>query len=154
MKEISPKELQGLNSKSCKNTQKIFRRRLREIANNGENKAKYKEDDYCAGEYIKGWLRDLGFTCKEIGWGSWVEVTWKDSELLDPRKIWSMLVQKGDRKQSHPDADCLKSGNPAWYLYNWKDDPIQFDYICTCCKEHNEYKTKFCPNCGAKMRIE
>jgi hypothetical protein len=154
VKEISPKELQELNSKSFKNTQKIFRRRLREIAKGGEIKAKYKEDDYCAGEYIKGWLRGLGFTCKEIGYGGWVEITWPETEAPDKKKEWHMMVQKGDHKQSHPDADCLKSGKPAWYLYHWKNDPIQWDYICSCCDEHSEYQTKFCPNCGAKRHIE
>lgn len=154
MKEISPKELQKLNNKSFKNTQKIFRRCLREIAKDGENKAKYNENNYCAGEHIADWLRNFGFTVKRIGPSGWHEITWKDSEFLDPRKTWSMMVQKGDRKQSHPNADCPKSDNPALYLYHWKDDPIQFDYICSCCKEHNEYKTKFCPNCGAKMCIE
>ena len=154
VKEISPKELQKLNSKSFKNTQKIFRRRLREIAKNGENKAKYNENDYCAGDYIAGWLRNLGFTVKRVGPSGWHEITWEDNELLDPRKTWFMMVQKGDRKQSHPDADCLKSGKPAWYLYHWKNDPIQWDYICSCCDEHSEYQTRFCPNCGAKMHIE
>lgn len=77
-KEISPAEMRELNEKSFKNTQAIFRRRIREIASSGENKARYKEEDYCAGEYVKGWLRSLGFTCKEIGWGGWVEITWKD----------------------------------------------------------------------------
>jgi hypothetical protein len=79
-KEISPAEMRELNRNSFKDTQKIFRRRLREIAAGGENKAKYKEDDYCAGEYIKGWLRSLGFTCKEIGYGGWVEITWPETE--------------------------------------------------------------------------
>ena len=65
-KEISPVEMRELNEKSFKNTQAIFRRRLREIAVNGENKAKYKEGDYCSGEYIKGWLRSLGLDRKSV----------------------------------------------------------------------------------------
>ena len=154
MKEVTPKELCDLNAKSFKETQKIFRRRLREIAAGGENKARYQEKDYCAGEYIKGWLRSLGFTCKEVGRNGWVEITWPETEAPDKRKVWHMMVQRGDRKQCHPEADCLKSGNPAWYLYHWKNDPIQWDYICSCCDEHSEYQTRFCPNCGAKMRLE
>ena len=153
-KEISPAEMRELNRNSFKDTQKIFRRRLREIAAGGENKTEYKEDNYCAGEYIKGWLRSLGFTCRSIGYGGWVEVTWPETEAPDKKKEWHMMVQRGDRKQCHPEADCLKSGKPAWYLYHWKNDPIQWDYICSCCDEHSEYKTKFCPNCGAKMCIE
>lgn len=79
MREITPKELQKLNDKSWKETQKIFRRRLREIAKGGENKAKYKRDDYCMGDRIKPWLEGLGFKVKEIG-PSWCEVTWPEEE--------------------------------------------------------------------------
>jgi hypothetical protein len=184
MKEVTPKELQKLNAESFKDTQKIFRRRLREIAKGGENKAKYNENDYCAGDYIAGWLRTLGFTVKRIGTSGWHEITWPKKEDIiekfcseqaqiltslapekvhyaigwlnseEKKKVWHMMAQRGDRKQCHPEADCLKSGKPAWYLYHWKDDPIQWDYICSCCDEHSEYRTKFCPNCGAKMQIE
>jgi acetylornithine deacetylase/succinyl-diaminopimelate desuccinylase-like protein len=68
-----------LNSKSFKNTQKIFRRRLREIAAGGNIHAEYKEDDYCAGEYIKGWLRNLGFTVKQVDPIRY-EITWPRTE--------------------------------------------------------------------------
>lgn len=153
MKEVTPKELRELNTKSFKETQKIFRRRLREIAKGGENKAKYNEKDYYAGDYIASWLTNLGFTVKRVGPSGWHEITWEDNEILDPRKTWYMMAQRGDRKQCHPEADCLKNGKPAWYVYIWKKDYVQFDYICSCCNEHSEYKTKFCPNCGAKMRI-
>jgi hypothetical protein len=78
-KEISPAEMRELNRNSFKDTQKIFRKRLREIAAGGEIKAKYKEDDYCAGEYIKGWLRSLGFEVKRI-YGSWYEITWPEEK--------------------------------------------------------------------------
>lgn len=183
VREISPKELQELNDKSFKDTQKIFRRRLREIAAGGNTHAEYQPKDYKCGEQIKPWLENLGFKVKEIG-PSWCKVTWPEEEdfierlhsetfkiLTQPlpaeahyaigwlkseekKKVWHMMAQRGDRKQCHPEADCLKSGNPAWYLYHWKDDPIQWDYICSCCDEHSEYRTKFCPNCGAKMQIE
>ena len=36
----------------------------------------------------------------------------------------------------------------------WIFDPVQYDYICYYCKEHSEYKTRYCPNCGAKMKVE
>lgn len=75
MKEISPKVLQKLNDKSFKETKKAFRRRLRELAANGENKARYKPDYYCCGDRIADWLRSLGFTVKQIN-PIWCEVTW------------------------------------------------------------------------------
>jgi hypothetical protein len=80
MREVTPEELRELNRKSFKDTQKIIRKRLREIAASGENKAKYKEDNYCCGDRIADWLESLGFTCKEIGWGGWVEITWPEEE--------------------------------------------------------------------------
>ena len=81
MREVTPKELQKLNDKSFKSTLKIFRRRLREIAADGENKAKYKPEDYCFGEYIADWLKSLGFTVKQVN-PIWCEVTWPEEDVL------------------------------------------------------------------------
>ena len=39
-------------------------------------------------------------------------------------------------------------------MYKWVFDPLPYDYVCSCCGEHSEYKTKYCPNCGAKMIID
>ena len=93
-KEISPAELRELNGKSFKSTQEIFRRRLREIAKDGEIKAKYNENHYCAGDHIADWLRNLGFTVKRIGPSGWHEITWEGNEPLDPKKIWQMHIEE------------------------------------------------------------
>lgn len=37
------------------------------------------------------------------------------------------------------------------YKASWIFDKISWDYICSKCKEHSEYATKYCPNCGIKM---
>lgn len=100
MKEVTPKELCKLNAKSFKETQKIFRRRLREIAKDGKNKAKYNENNYCAGNYIADWLRNLGFTVNRISPSGEYEIIWEDNELLDSRKLSYVVIQKGDHKQS------------------------------------------------------
>lgn len=44
---------------------------------------------------------------------------------------------------------------PQWdhQTYHWAKDVVQWDYVCSRCKEHSEYATKFCPNCGAKMSV-
>lgn len=81
MKEISPKELQKINDKSFKKTQKIFRSSLREIAADGEKKAKYKPDNYCCGDRIADWLRSLGFTVKQIN-PIWCEIIWPEENNL------------------------------------------------------------------------
>lgn len=79
MREVSPKELQKLNSKSFKSAQKIIRRRLREIAAGGNTHAEYQPKDYKCGECIKPWLESLGFKVKEIG-PSWCKITWPKEE--------------------------------------------------------------------------
>lgn len=45
----------------------------------------------------------------------------------------------------------LKESENEWV---WYFDEVQYDYICGRCHEHSEYRTKFCPNCGAKMKKE
>lgn len=140
-KEVFPKELRKINRKSFKNTQDIFRRRLREIAASGQKVAKYKADEYCCGEQIRGWLEGLGFKCVDTEDG-WTEITWS---WADPPKR---------TQYCHPDSKPIKDGKPAWYYYHWTKDPVQWDYVCSCCNEHSEYETKFCPNCGARMLIE
>lgn len=83
MREVTPKELQKLNDKSWKETQKIFRRRLREIAKGGNTHAEYQPKDYKCGERIKPWLESLGFKVKEIG-PSWCKITWpKEEDIIE-----------------------------------------------------------------------
>ena len=80
MREVTPKELREYNEKSFKETQKIFRRRLREIAAGGNKVALYCKTEYCFGEQIKPWLESLGFTVKQDRRLNWYEVTWPEEE--------------------------------------------------------------------------
>ena len=149
-KEISPAELRELNGKSFKNTQEIFRRRLREIAKDGEIKAKYNENHYCAGDHIADWLRSLGFTVKRIGPSGWHEITWPEEE-----DILERLRSKQFKILTHPipaKVTCVKIEREE--LGTWKFNPFSYDYVCSVCSKHSAYHTKFCPNCGAKMHIE
>lgn len=122
MKEISPKELQKLNNKSFKSTQKIFRKRLREIAAGGENKVRYRPDNYCCGDRIADWLKSLGFTVKQINPIGY-EITWPEEEDI---------------------CEKLCEGT-------WRKDMKQYDYVCSVCGKHAEYVSDHCPNCGKKM---
>lgn len=148
MREVTPKELQKLNSKSFKNTQKIFRRRLREIAAGGENKAKYKPDDYCCGDHIADWLKSLGFTVKQVN-PIWCEITWPEGE-----DILEKLRKETAEMLTQPIKFTWGVKIKREELGTWKFDPFPYDYICSACDKHSEYKTRFCPNCGAKMHIE
>jgi hypothetical protein len=118
MKEITPKELQKLNNKSFKNTQKIFRRRLREIAAGGENKAKYNENDYCAGDDIAGWLTSLGFTVKRVGPSGWHEITWPEIKR-EELGIWNFDLISYDHV-------CSVCGKHSEYAT---------DFCCNCGKK-------------------
>lgn len=148
MKEISPKELQKLNDKSFKETQKIFRCRLREIAKSGNVHAEYKPKDYKCGEQIKPWLESLGFKVKEIG-PAWCKVTWPEEEdLIErlrketfdiwsrpfPAKTWGVRIERFEEERE-------------WFYH-----PVQHDYVCSGCGKHAEYTSPYCPNCGKKMK--
>lgn len=148
MREVSPKELREYNEKSFKSTQKIFRRRLREIAAGGENKAKYKPDDYACGGQIEGWLKSLGFTVKQVN-PFWCEITWPEEE--DPierlRKevndIWSRRI---------PVKFTWGVKIEREVLGEWVFDSHTYDYVCSECGKHSEYTSPYCPNCGKKLK--
>ena len=154
MREVTPQELQKINAKSFKNTQKIFRRRLREIAADGENKAKYKPDDYCCGNRIADWLKSLGFTVKQIN-PIWCEIAWPETEediIERLRRECAPILSSSLPDAARRAIEGLKIKGEE--LGIWKPDPLSYDYVCSVCGKHSEYKTKFCPNCGAKMHIE
>lgn len=149
-KEISPAEMQELNSKSFKNTQKIFRRRLREIAAGGENKAKYKPDDYCMGDRIAGWLKSLGFTVKQVG-PAWCEITWSEEEDIIERlrsEAFKILTRP------MPEQAYYAIGYMNSEFGTWIGDLVTYDYKCSKCGKHAEYVSDYCPNCGKKMLVE
>ena len=150
MREVTPKELQKINSKSFKNTQKIFRRRLREIAASGENKAKYKPDDYACGDRIEGWLKSLGFTVKQVN-PIWCEITWPEEEdILERLRRECMPILNSslpDAARRAIDGLQVKREEPG----TWKLDRFSCNYVCSACGKHSEYKTDFCCNCGKKM---
>ena len=149
MREVLPKELQKINDKSFKETQKIFRHRLREIAKDGNAHAEYKPKDYKCGEQIKPWLESLGFKVKEIS-PSWCEISWPEEEDLIERlrsETFKILTQPMPAKIT-------------WGLRlerfeeerEWTYHPVQHDYVCSGCGKHAEYTTLYCPNCGKKMK--
>ena len=151
MKEVTPKELREYNEKSWKETQKVFRRRLREIAKGGNCVAQYCEKEYCFGERIKPWLESIGFTVKPDRRVNWYEITWPKKDALEEFcseafKIFTRPMPArvfGVTRLEH-----LDEGR------EWRTDPRSFDFVCSGCGKHFEYKTPHCPNCGAKMKEE
>ena len=145
MREVTPKELREYNEKSFKETQKIFRRRLREIAAGGITHAEYQPKNYKCGEQIKPWLESLGFKVKEIG-PSWCRITWPEEEDI---------LERLRRETAETLAQPIKF---TWGVHverpegTWKRDYEQFDYFCSECEKHAEYVSDYCPNCGKRMK--
>jgi hypothetical protein len=147
MREVTPKELQKLNDKSWKETQKIFRRRLREIAKEGNTHAEYQPKDYKCGERIKPWLESLGFKIKEIG-PSWCKISWPEEEdLIEKlRSETAKILAQPISAKVHYAIGWLDTEYGTW-----SKDITQYDYVCSKCGKHSMYKTDFCCNCGKKM---
>ena len=150
MREVSPKELQKLNDKSFKSTQKIFRRRLRKIAAGGSKEATYKEDEYCCGELIKPWLESLGFQVKKNGWGSWYKITWPEEQKTC--QIFFGLSPLNTLTKSTPTKFTWSVKIDREELGTWIFDPHPYDYVCSECGKHSEYTSPYCPNCGKKLK--
>ena len=155
MREVTPKELREYNEKSWKETQKIFRRRLREIAAGGNRKAKYKPADYCLGERIQPWLEGLGFKVKQVN-PIWSEVTWPEEEDLIERlrsETFKILTQPMPAKV-HYAIGWLNSENKKKMAIagEWIFDSQTYDYVCSECGKHSEYTSPYCPNCGKKLK--
>ena len=153
MREVSPKEVQKLNSKSFKNTQKIFRRRLREIAAGGEKEARYKANEYCCGEQIKPWLESLGFKVRDKGWGTWYEITWPEEEDIIERlrRECAPILNSSLLYAARRAIDGLTFTKKET-LGEWTFDPHSYDYVCSECGKHSEYTSPYCPNCGKKLK--
>lgn len=151
MREITPKELREYNEKSWKETQKIFRRRLREIAAGGDKKAKYKPDNYCLGERIQPWLEGLGFKIKQVN-PFWCEVTWPEEEDIIERlhRECMPILNSSLPNAARRAIDGLKVKREE--LGTWIFDSQAYDYVCSECGKHSEYTSPYCPNCGKKLK--
>lgn len=148
MKEISPKKLQKLNNKSFKNTQKIFRRRLREIAAGGRNEADFDKGHFVHEDEIITWLRSLGF---KVTAGTYkYYITWPEEEDILERL----------RSESFKILTQPMSAKVTWGLRlerfeeerEWIYHSVQHDYVCSECGKHSEYTSPYCPNCGKKLK--
>lgn len=119
---------------------------MREIAADGEKKAKYKPDNYCCGDRIADWLKSLGFTVKQIN-PIWCEVTWPEEE-----DILERLRNETAKILARPIKFTWGVRLEREELGTWQFDPHPYDYVCSACGNHSEYTTPYCPNCGKKMK--
>ena len=83
------------------------------------------------------------------------------AKYIDAEKLQNMIEARADM--------CLPEGKAAFLaVAKWVEllpasdvAPVvhakwsgNWDYACSCCGDCQEYKTAFCPNCGAKMDEE
>lgn len=144
MREVSPKELQKLNDKSFKKTQKIFCRRLREIAAAGRTEADFDKGHYHCEDKIIIWLRSLGF---KVTAGTYkYYITWPEEE--------DILKKLRDRALTRP-MPCkftcgikIERKEPGTWIF----DSHTFDYVCSECGKHSGYTSPYCPNCGKELK--
>lgn len=61
--------------------------------------------------------------------------------LITPQNTAEKMTAKGYRKQSEGEWIWTVNGTEDYEMY----------YVCSVCKEHDFVKSKFCPECGAKM---
>ncbi len=152
MREVTPQELREYNEQSWKETQKIFRKRLREIAAGGNSQAEYCEKGYCFGERIKPWLEGLGFVVKPDVRPFWWEITWPEEEDITEqlRRECMPILNSSLLDAARHAIDGLKvKGTDK--LGTWAKDMERYDYVCSDCGKHAEYVSDYCPNCGKKM---
>lgn len=147
MREVSPKELQKLNDKSFKDVQKVFRRRLREIAAYGRTEADFDKGHYHCEDKIILWLRYLGF---KVTAGTYkYYITWPEEE-----DIFEKLRNDEHFKILTKPIPCkftcglkAKQEEPGTWIF----DSHTFDYVCSECGKHLGYTTPYCPICGKKL---
>jgi hypothetical protein len=117
----------------------IYKKQLMERVNTAAN-----EGEFCLhvntfsakghwGE-LKSWLESLGFT---VGWNAgniMAVVKWDDDSIA-----------KQTMATNPARADSIKFG--------WHYDTTRYDFVCSCCHEHSEYTSDYCPHCGAKTFV-
>ena len=147
MREVTPKKLQKLNSKSFKKIQKIFCRRLREIAANGSKQADFDKGHFSHEDEIITWLRSLGF---KVTAGTYkYYITWPEEEDIIERlrnETFKILTQPKPATVTH--VEKLSK-----IEFGWNYDTTRYDFVCSCCNEHSEYTSNYCPHCGAKTYV-
>ena len=91
---------------------------------------------------LKQWLESLGFV---VGWNAnnlmavikWDDVSIAEIEMITKPKLATVTyVEK-----------------PSRIEFGWNYDTNRYDFVCSCCDEHSEYTSNYCPHCGAKTYV-
>lgn len=111
---------------------KVVMDEIHRLASRGSVSGKLNKTEWDCFDKLIEWLEGLGYECTKCGETTYVR--------------WGRPIKKVFEAEPKNLAST-----PSEVFYIWEKDEVQYDYICYRCKEHSEYATRFCPNCGAKM---
>lgn len=63
----------------------------------------------------------------------------------------SMKNRALDTLHNIPVADVVEVRHGRWLRIDY--ETCGYDYLCSACKQKNDWETHYCPNCGAKMDL-
>ena len=146
LKEICAKAVNKLahdvvESKTVEQKEKILIK-IRETAENGKFEC-FVDCFHCDNwKEIKLWLVAMGFVVGNTVTGMMALIKWDDISIAgiemvtEPKPATVTYVEKKSRIE-----------------FAWNYDTTEYDFVCSCCNEHSEYTSNYCPNCGAKTYV-
>ena len=114
---------------------KVVMDNIHRLASRGSVSGKLTKAEWDCFDKLIEWLEGLGYECDKCGEAVYVR--------------WGKPIKKANEAELKNLAPA-----PSGISFVWEKDEVQYDYICYRCKEHSEYATRFCPNCGAKMIVK
>ena len=75
------------------------------------------------------------------------------AEMVGCLNVKEIVDKWCETLMSNEDVDVRENTHGKWNLQEINEDH-EYEWVCSECKERNDVKTAFCPNCGADMRGE
>lgn len=125
----------GKENEELAREKKVVMDEIHRLASRGSVSGKLTKAEWSYFDKLIEWLNSLGYECIKSG-----EIVYV---------YWNKPIKKVIEAEPKNLAPA-----PSGISFAWEKDEVQYDYICYHCKEHSEYATRFCPNCGAKMIVK
>lgn len=90
---------------------------------------------------LKQWLENLGFV---VGWNAnnlMAVIKWDDVSITKIEMV------------TEPKPAVTTLNKISRIEFGWDYDGNRYDFVCSCCHEHSEYTSNYCPHCGAKTYV-
>lgn len=147
IKEILAPAANKMAHKAKDNWFEEYKERLMEkiinAANNGEFDLKINTLS-CRGNWgkVKDWLEGLGF-----------RVEWRVEDIFPTIKWDDVSIAEIEMVTEPKPATVTYAEKLSKIEFGWNYDTTRYDFVCSCCNEHSEYTSNYCPHCGAKMYV-